>query len=92
MFDYDDGNLYNAASVFEGGKLAGIVHKRLLPTYDVFDEDRYFNPAKNEEIEPIKVKINGGRVKVGVEICEDLWDERYEIKVTDLLAERGEPT
>ena len=35
------------------------------------------------------MKINGESVKIGVEICEDLWDQEYEIKVTDLLAERG---
>ena len=88
--DYDNkGNMYNAAAVFEGNELAGIAHKTLLPTYDVFDEDRYFETAKKEEIKPIKVKAGGKDVKLGVEICEDLWDEAYEIKVTDLLAQRG---
>jgi len=88
--DYDEyGNLYNAAAVFEGSKIAGTVHKTLLPTYDVFDEDRYFKPAKAKEIKPVKVKVDGEEVKLGVEICEDLWDQSYEIKVTDLLAERG---
>ena len=83
------GNLYNAAAVFEGKKLAGVVHKTLLPTYDVFDEDRYFKPAKRLEVKPVKLDLNGQKIKIGVEICEDLWDERYDIKVTDLLVERG---
>jgi len=88
--DYDDhGNLYNAAAVFEGNRLAGTVHKTLLPTYDVFDEDRYFKPAKEEEIRPVVTETCGTNVKIGVEICEDLWDQEYETKVTDLLAERG---
>jgi NAD+ synthase (glutamine-hydrolysing) len=87
--DYDDGNLYNAAAVFKGNKLVGTVYKTLLPTYDVFDEDRYFKPAKNDEIKSINLQINGEVVKLGVEICEDLWDQKYDIKVTDLLAKRG---
>ena len=84
-----DGNLYNAAAVFEGCALAGRAYKTLLPTYDVFDEDRYFKPARDEQIKPISVRVNGGAMKLGVEICEDLWDQQYETKVTDLLVERG---
>jgi NAD+ synthase (glutamine-hydrolysing) len=88
--DSDDaGNLYNAAAVFKGKKLAGVVHKTLLPTYDVFDEARYFKPAMRREVKPVKLDLNGKKIKIGVEICEDLWDERYDIKVTDLLRERG---
>lgn len=88
--DYDvDGNIYNAAAVFEGSVLAGKSYKTLLPTYDVFDEDRYFKPARDEQIRPISVRANGGTVKLGVEICEDLWDQQYATKVTDLLVERG---
>ncbi len=87
--DYDNGNLYNAAAIFEEKNLVRIVHKALLPTYDVFDEDRYFKMSKEEEIKPVNVEINDKRVKLGVEICEDLWDEKYKLKVTDLLAKRG---
>jgi NAD+ synthase (glutamine-hydrolysing) len=87
--DYEDGNLFNAAAIFKGNNLAGIVHKTLLPTYDVFDEDRYFNPAKEDDVKPIRVEIGGRRVMLGVEICEDLWDQEYRVKVTDILAERG---
>jgi len=87
--DYNDGNLYNAAAVFEGNKLAGIVHKALLPTYDVFDEDRYFVPADEGDIRPVSIEIGGRRVNLGVEICEDLWDQEYKTKVTDVLVERG---
>ncbi|MEM2915376.1 MAG: NAD+ synthase, partial [Candidatus Bathyarchaeia archaeon] len=88
--DYDNyWNLYNAAAVFEDRKIIGIAHKTLLPTYDVFDEARYFKPAKKEEIKPINVKYDNTIVKLGVEICEDLWDQRYEVKVTDILVKRG---
>ncbi len=87
--DYKNGSLFNAAAVFNGNKLAGIVHKALLPTYDVFDEDRYFVPAGEDEIKPINVEISGRRIRLGVEICEDLWDQEYKTKVTDILVERG---
>ena len=83
------GRLYNGAAVFQKGKLLRIVHKTLLPTYDVFDEDRYFERAPKTDVRPVKLKLRGRTVAVGVEICEDLWDERYDIKVTDLLAARG---
>ena len=46
-------------------------HKSLLPTYDVFDEDRYFEPARSV------VPLLFGAEKIGVTICEDIWTERY---------------
>jgi NAD+ synthase (glutamine-hydrolysing) len=85
--DYKGDDLYNAAAVFKQNKLIGIIHKSLLPTYDVFDEDRYFKPA--EKIFPISVKINDKIIKLGIEICEDLWDSNYDLKVTDLLVKKG---
>lgn len=74
---------YNAAAVIQNGKLVGVQYKTLLPTYDVFDEDRYFTPAVERKV------FNVNDVRVGVEICEDLWDEGYEVKVTKELAEKG---
>ncbi len=88
--DYDEEwNLYNAAAVFEDGRLRTIVHKTLLPTYDVFDEDRYFEAASPESIAPVSVNVGGRIVMLGVEICEDLWDHAYDIKVTDILCAQG---
>ncbi|MHA1638104.1 MAG: NAD+ synthase [Candidatus Thorarchaeota archaeon] len=87
--DYNkDGDLFNAAAVFENGVLKRIVHKTLLPTYDVFAEARYFEPSSIDAIQPIAVKINGVEVRLGVEICEDLWDDDYDIKVTDILCSK----
>lgn len=82
-------NLYNAAAVFVGNKLIGVAYKTLLPTYDVFDEDRYFKPAREEEIVPVAMNVDGMQFELGVEVCEDLWDKGYDTKVTDLLARRG---
>ncbi|MFX1605506.1 MAG: NAD+ synthase [Promethearchaeota archaeon] len=83
----EEGLLYNAAAIYENGKLHHVVHKTLLPTYDVFDEERYFEPGEN--ISPIKVKVNDLSIMLGVEICEDLWDEAYDEKVTDILCSKG---
>lgn len=87
--DYKGKSLYNAAAIFNRDRLVGVIHKTLLPTYDVFDEDRYFKPSRETEIAPVPIDIDGKTVRLGVEICEDLWDSNYDVKVTDLLAERG---
>ena len=60
--------LENAAALLSGGAVAGIYVKTLLPTYDVFDEMRYFRPGPT----PKPLTFNGRRI--GVSICEDLWD------------------
>lgn len=85
----DKWNLYNAAAVFDGDKFVRAVHKTLLPTYDVFDEARYFKTDREAEIRPITVTVDGRKTRLGIEICEDLWDQWYKTKVTDLLAQRG---
>ncbi len=82
-----DGLLYNAAAVYENGELLKIIHKTLLPTYDVFDEERYFEPG--ESITPVQVSFGNTNILLGVEICEDLWDEVYDVKVTDVLCSKG---
>ncbi|MGD0028574.1 MAG: NAD+ synthase [Candidatus Bathyarchaeia archaeon] len=87
--DYKGKNLYNAAAIFVKNRLVGVAYKTLLPTYDVFDEDRYFKRAKKEEIRPVLMNLGLGKIKLGVEICEDLWDKNYDVKVTDLLAKKG---
>jgi NAD+ synthase (glutamine-hydrolysing) len=62
---------HNAAALLERGKLIRKTYKSLLPTYDVFDEDRYFEPATR--VEPFEVQ---GK-KIGVTICEDIWTDEY---------------
>lgn len=62
----------NSLVAYRDGKLLARYDKRLLPTYDVFDEDRYFQPGKRAVV--IDVAVRGGSpVKVGLSICEDLW-------------------
>lgn len=66
--------LRNAAAVLRDGKVASVHYKTLLPTYDVFDESRYFEPGPRTERNQL-IELAG--MKVGLSICEDLWnDER----------------
>ncbi|HET6427363.1 MAG TPA: NAD+ synthase [Phycisphaerae bacterium] len=60
--------LENAAALLAGGKVATVHVKTLLPTYDVFDETRYFRPG------PLPAPLEIAGTRVGVSICEDLWD------------------
>ncbi len=66
--------LHNAVAVIRNGQVSSIHYKTLLPTYDVFDESRYFEPGPlNQRNQLIRI----GDLPVGLSICEDLWnDER----------------
>ena len=68
--------LYNAAAVCGDGMRLHMYCKRLLPTYDIFDERRYFEPGQGTLVVPIS---DGRRVwRVGVLICEDIWNEELD--------------
>src|SRR5437868_6657620 len=62
-----DRDLYNACAVCAAGEIKTIYRKRFLPNYGVFDEDRYFAPARD------LVLLEHGGTLVGVTICEDMW-------------------
>ncbi|HEV2803936.1 MAG TPA: NAD+ synthase [Chthoniobacterales bacterium] len=62
---------HNAAAFLQAGAPIQKTFKSLLPTYDVFDEDRYFEPGCNS------APVMWGPKKVGVTICEDIWTEHY---------------
>ena len=84
--------LFNSALLLKDGKISEIINKSLLPTYDIFDEYRYFEPSTDFRL----ITLNG--VRMAVTICEDLWDEQgfenefsssrmYQISPMDRLAE-----
>ncbi len=81
--DEKEGRLFNALAVVKEGKVLFIQHKSLLPTYDVFDEARYFKQAESIGI----FEINGK--KFGLQVCEDLWDDDYKVKVTKIQKDLG---
>ncbi len=61
--------LYNAAFLINNGKIKQIQQKSLLPTYDVFDEARYFDPARQIQVIEFKDEM------LGISICEDAWND-----------------
>ncbi|MCW6035887.1 NAD+ synthase [Spirulina subsalsa FACHB-351] len=72
-------SLFNSMALLQHGKIERVFHKRLLPTYDVFDEHRYF--ASGEEANLFVLyghRTPETHLKIGVTICEDLWnDEQF---------------
>jgi NAD+ synthetase len=59
----------NSAALIEGGAVTHVARKSLLPTYDVFDEWRYFDPASEVAPTPFRAR------RLGVSICEDIWND-----------------
>jgi len=82
-----DSRLFNSAAIVKNGKYLGTYDKVLLPTYDVFDEIRYFSAGEN--CFPIRIILADKETSIGLQICEDLWDEEYERKVTDEMVKGG---
>jgi len=85
-----DGRIYNSALLFYHEKIFGYQHKTLLPSYDVFDETRYFKPANYRH--PIIFK----GVNLGITVCEDIWNDKdywnrkiYEIDPLEELISQG---
>ena len=83
-------SLYNAAVLFEDGNIVHRAFKRLLPTYDVFDERRYFEPGT--ECAPFSYKGHS----LGLSICEDVWNDKdvfqksiYTIDPVSLMVGKG---
>jgi NAD+ synthase (glutamine-hydrolysing) len=61
--------LFNSIALLHNGEIQNVFHKRLLPTYDVFDENRYFAPGREANYFTIN------NLKIGLTVCEDLWND-----------------
>ncbi|MEL6139728.1 MAG: NAD+ synthase, partial [Cyanobacteria bacterium J06628_6] len=66
--------IYNSMALLEDGQVKATFHKRLLPTYDVFDDDRYFESGTAPNHFVLE-DFDGHPVHIGVTICEDLWND-----------------
>lgn len=73
--------IHNSASVFENGQRLAIYRKQRLPNYAVFDEKRYFVPGDG----PVVVPLRG--MRVGLSICEDIWDPEPAVRARESGAE-----
>ncbi len=87
FIDIEGDDLFNCAALIQDGAIRQVYRKLLLPTYDVFDEDRYFTPGSGPEV--WEIDVNGKSIRCGIEICEDLWDDSYPVKVTSELVRAG---
>ena len=83
-------NIHNSAVLCYDGKVQFIQPKSLIPNYDVFDEMRYFEPAKDVAVHKFKGE------KLGISVCEDIWNDadywyrrRYEVDPVELMMKKG---
>jgi len=83
-----DRRIVNSLVAYRDGKLAAFYDKRLLPTYDVFDESRYFTPGTKPVI--FDAPTEQGPVRVGLSICEDLW-KGQDVGLADRYAGQPDP-
>ncbi len=88
--------LFNSVALLHQGSVQQVFHKRLLPTYDVFDEDRYFEPGEVTGHFYLTLTPEVPPIHIGVTICEDLWNDEefwgrrhYEINPISELAALG---
>ena len=87
--DHTGRKCFNSALLAQSGEIIAEVHKTLLPTYDVYDELRYFEP--NDEFECIEFQ----GTKIGITVCEDIWHNfelsylTYDVNPAKELVERG---
>ena len=91
----DGRHLRNSAALCADGRVLSLHHKSLLPTYDVFDEQRYFEPAPAVQLATLP-RRNGETIRLGISICEDLWNDEtilgrklYHVSPVRQLAEAG---
>lgn len=75
--------IFNSAAILRDGVTLAVQDKTLLPDYDIFSENRYFAPPRGSHV------VQAGPVKIGAEICEDLWTDGYAIDPAKRLVEQG---
>ena len=83
----ENSHLFNCSFLCENGKIVGHYKKILLPTYDVFDEDRYFKSGSEPSV--FELTISGQSKRIGLQICEDLWDHNYSKDLAESIKETG---
>jgi NAD+ synthetase len=88
--------LFNSIALLDQSKVQHIFHKRLLPTYDVFDENRYFEAGLQSNSFTLNLQEPDSKIRIGVTICEDLWNDEefwgkrnYSVNPIADLAEQG---
>lgn len=75
--------IFNSAAIIRDGEILAVQDKTLLPDYDIFSENRYFAPPRGSHV------VQAGPIKIGAEICEDLWTTGYAEDPAKRLVENG---
>ena len=75
--------IFNSAAIIRDREILAVQDKTLLPDYDIFSENRYFAPPRGSRV------VQAGPIKIGAEICEDLWTKGYEIDPAERLVNQG---
>jgi len=84
------GRRYNGAVVISGGRVVHRAYKVLLANEGVLEDSRYFDPGPADRISPVDLKLSGGRtLRLGVLICQDLWDDGESVHPARLLTTAG---
>jgi NAD+ synthase (glutamine-hydrolysing) len=86
MNDHGTVRKYNAAALVRDGRVLQRAHKSLLPSYRYFDDKRFFSPGDRREAIAL---APDAPARIGISICEDLWDEYYPVKPLAELAAQG---
>ncbi|MGB7444970.1 MAG: NAD+ synthase [Coleofasciculaceae cyanobacterium] len=88
--------LFNSIALLEKGRVQQTFHKRLLPTYDVFDENRYFEPGLESNSFSLTLDELTEKITIGVTICEDMWNDEefwgkrnYQVNPIEDVAKQG---
>jgi NAD+ synthase (glutamine-hydrolysing) len=80
---------HNAAAVVRDGVVLQRAHKSLLPNYRYFDDKRFFTPGTRRTTVDVPRGRDGGITRIGVSICEDMWDAFYDVKPLPELTAQG---
>jgi NAD+ synthase (glutamine-hydrolysing) len=75
--------IFNSAAIIRDREILAVQDKTLLPDYDIFSENRYFAPPRGSRV------VQAGPIKIGAEICEDLWTKGYEVDPAERLVNQG---
>jgi NAD+ synthetase len=75
--------IFNSAAILRNGEILAVQDKTLLPDYDIFSENRYFAPPRGSRV------VQAGPIRIGAEICEDLWTAGYSTDPAQKLVNDG---
>ncbi len=80
---------YNSWALVQNGEVTARGNKSLLIDDGVLDDSRYYLPGRPNEIKPVGIQVDGEQYKIGILVCQDMWDDDAEIHPAKILAGKG---